>query len=397
MSTMKTLLVTAIAAASASTAFAENISSRNNGMGGTGVASSNYDTASFTNPALMTQFKTDDDISVILPTLGIEASDKDEVFDKLDSIADGFDDLEDAIDMSNTAEAERYADEIISNLRDVDGGVVRLTVGGGGSITIPSKTFAVSAFATSRLDLGLMTSFSESDANLIDLAVSHGDSGLLDNVDSYALGIGAVVTEVGVSFAREFTQGAHRFAVGVTPKYQSVDTILYKATVKEYDQDEIDSDDYTSKDSNVNLDIGLAYFVNDNITVGFTVKDLISNDYKTTDYFDVIETYTIDPMATLGVSYRTDRFTAAIDAELTESEGFDFVDNSQMVRLGVEFDAWNWAQLRLGYRTDINDVREDVVTAGIGISPFGAFHLGLAASKGSNDTYGGSLEFKVTF
>jgi hypothetical protein len=60
-------------------------------------------------------------------------------------------------------------------------------------------------------------------------------------------------------------------------------------------------------------------------------------------------------------------------------------------------DAWTWAQLRIGYQTDLEDTVEDYFTAGIGIGLFDYFHLDIAGLISGSDTYGGVIQTSFTF
>ena len=61
---------------------------RNDAMGGTGVASANYGSGVLINPALLAKAKPDDDITLIVPTIGAQISDKDDLRSKIDDISD---------------------------------------------------------------------------------------------------------------------------------------------------------------------------------------------------------------------------------------------------------------------------------------------------------------------
>ncbi len=89
--------------------------------------------------------------------------------------------------------------------------------------------------------------------------------------------------------------------------------------------------------------------------------------------------------------------TLALDADLTERQPFDEVDGSQYLRAGVEFDLAGWLQLRAGARHDMEDTREDLLTAGIGLSPFETFRVDLTAAAGDEDTYGFAADLRLTF
>ena len=58
--------------AAAATSYFE---ARNDAMGGTGVASSHYGVAPLANPALLTKHNSNDDFSLLLPSVGAQVAD----------------------------------------------------------------------------------------------------------------------------------------------------------------------------------------------------------------------------------------------------------------------------------------------------------------------------------
>jgi hypothetical protein len=219
----------------------------------------------------------------------------------------------------------------------------------------------------------------------------------LEDIESFGLAMAAGVSELVFSMATEFVVGGNRMAIGVAPKYQRVDTILYLARANDFDSDDIEFNDLRNDEGNFNIDLGFNYWFAENWAVGLTLRDLVGNDYDTEEYNGYQATYQIKPLATAGVAYNGDRFTVAFDADLNERGGFDVLDNSQFIRLGGEFNAANWVQLRAGYRYDLKDTQENVVTLGLGFSPFNVFHFDLTGLFGQNDTYGAALEMLFTF
>jgi hypothetical protein len=378
-------------------ALADNFNARIAGMGGVGVASSKYDTASSTNPALLTNYGEKDDIAIILPSVGLEASDKNDVIDAIDDIPDFYDDLEDAIDAGDTSSANDFKDKIISRLIDVDGSPITVDAGVGLSVSIPNDFVAIAVSASGNAELAGVINFDANDESVINSAIFNEDSDELENIDSGVIAIGAVVQELSVSFAKEFEAYNYKYSIGISPKYQSVETFLYQELVSDADQDDFDSNQFTTDDSNFNIDIGAALFLNDNVTIGLNIRDLISQEYDTTNFTGISDTYELNPLVTTGIAYDTEMFTIAFDIDLTKTEGYSLIDDSQMARIGAEFDAWGWAQIRLGYRHDIKDTRDDVATIGLAFSPFNVFHIGLTASAGENETYGAGIELKATF
>ena len=59
---------------------------RNDAMGGTGVASANYGSGVLINPALLAKAKPEDSVTVILPAVGAQITDKDNLQDKLNTL-----------------------------------------------------------------------------------------------------------------------------------------------------------------------------------------------------------------------------------------------------------------------------------------------------------------------
>ncbi|WP_336736738.1 conjugal transfer protein TraF, partial [Cedecea sp. VD32] len=70
---------------------------RNDAMGGTGVASANYGSGVLINPALLARSKPDDNITVILPSVGAQITDKDNLQDRIDGISDKVDNYKQSI------------------------------------------------------------------------------------------------------------------------------------------------------------------------------------------------------------------------------------------------------------------------------------------------------------
>ena len=393
------LISMGIVLASALPVTADIYSSRNYAMGGAGVASSEYDAAAASNGALLTRFDESDDVALILPSIGIEASDKDDVIDTLDDIPDIYDDLEANIDNGNTAAAVDNAQNIIDRLSDVSGSPVRVNAGALIGFAIPSKTLAVAFDIRTAIEAGAIAEYDPTDEAILIAAIATGDSSLLDNTRSSGLALGAAVTEAALTLATEFSMGeSNALSVSLTPKYQRVDTLIYAVSAREFDSN--DFDDNTNDDANFNIDVGLAYTLGDHWVFGLRGRNLISEEYDT----EIVQlgnltfqgTYQIDPTAVAGVAYTSSWFTATIESDLVKNKGFKELDETQFVRAGVEFNAFSWMQLRAGYRYDMEDTREDVVTAGFGFSPFDVFHFDISGAYGDNDTYGVALDLRWT-
>jgi len=82
---------------------------------------------------------------------------------------------------------------------------------------------------------------------------------------------------------------------------------------------------------------------------------------------------------------------------MTPASGFASDEKRQYAGVGAELNAWSWAQLRAGYRADMRNNDNNVVTAGISISPFDVVHLDLTGMAGTDRTYGAVAQLAVTF
>ena len=85
----RSLLTTAISLLCTSSAFAGAyaFNARQDAMGGAGVSSANYLSARFYNPALLSHYNESDDVGVLLPVVGAEVFDKDDLYNKGDDFA----------------------------------------------------------------------------------------------------------------------------------------------------------------------------------------------------------------------------------------------------------------------------------------------------------------------
>ena len=381
-------------------AMAEVYSTRNFGMGGAGVASSQYSDAPGSNGALLTRFGETDDVALNIPQLAVQASDKENVLDTLDDIPDLYDDLKSNIDSGNTPGALNNAENIIQKLEEISGDVVGDVAAALIGFAKPSKSLAIAFDVRSSLQAGVVDDYVSTDRAVLLRAIATGDIGVLDKTESSALGLGALVTEAVLTVAREFAiDDDNAVSLSISPKYQRVDTLIYAATVQDYDDNDLDEN--RNDDGNFNVDVGVSYALDEDWMFGLSGRNLISEDYDTKNLALGSEsfqgTYQIKPAAVLGVAYGVESFTATLEGDLLKNRTFKGFDKTQFLRAGAEYSALGWIQLRVGYRYDIEDNYENIFTAGLGVSPWDVFHFDLSGSYGENDTYGLALGFLWTF
>jgi len=218
------------------------------------------------------------------------------------------------------------------------------------------------------------------------------------------------VAEVGLTLSKALEVEGRKFALGVTPKIQAVSTYHYVGQMDEDDNpQEVELEDSERSENHLNLDIGTAFYVDDmhKIRVGVVIQDLISKDFELADVpvdgngnGEVAEggKVSIKPKVRAGVAYEGGWYNVAADLDITENEPLAYEDATQYLSIGGELDAFGWAQLRAGYRTNLAG-DNNVVSLGAGVSPFGV-HLDLALMADiakPEKEFGAAMEFGFYF
>ena len=107
-------------------------------------------------------------------------------------------------------------------------------------------------------------------------------------------------------------------------------------------------------------------------------------------------TLKLRPQVRVGASYENKWSTVVLDVDVTRNNPVGLEEKSQYIALGGELNAWNWAQLRAGYRVDVANNKRSIASLGLGLSPFGVVHADLAVA-GNKDELGASLQFGFRF
>ncbi|MDO6620980.1 conjugal transfer protein TraF [Shewanella sp. 6_MG-2023] len=386
-----------MAAAFATSVQANNHSfdARSHAMGGVGVSSADYLTAPFHNPALTARFKESDGVAVLFPAFGVHANDPTDTIENVEDFSDVYDDFKN-ISMPTEADAQ----VVIDQLQLIQGNYAQLQVGTQLAIAIPNKFVSVNLFAQAYADALVFADIADSDldpSNIIN-----------QDLNSQALTMGVVVTEIGVSLAKSHQFATGELYYGVSPKYQQVNTINYITDIDNFEFDDWDDDRYQNDQGNMNLDVGVAYQHNAGFGFGFVGKNLIENSYDTELINGVQGQYEISPTYTVSANYQNRFITAAIDVQLNESEGYSNIDgtlnqfdssndNRQLAAIGLEFTPASWAKLRAGYQTDLTDNIDNSVTAGLGLSIAGVFNIDISANYSDENNMGAALQTSFTF
>lgn len=403
---------------------------RSDAMGGTGVASASYGSGVLINPALLAKAKPDDNVTIILPSVRAQISDKDNLQDEIDDISDKVDYYDNVIDNLTYAQfitnptgtinqVRGAATDLADELEFLDGKTARANAGAGIAVSIPndvlSFAFVAKAYAHARVssnvdqqDIDYLRGKDNEiygDAALVALG---GSSDIItSNLNSTASGRAAIVSDYGVAVARQFQFGDVPVSIGVTPKLQKTWLFNYTTSIYDYDSSDFNSSRYRNDDTGFNVDAGIAADFGDNWTVGLSGQNLISRDIDTKDIQirngrtgevrSYKDTYQISPVVTAGLAWHTDLVTLSADGDLTETKGFKSEEASQYVGVGAEVRPLDWLAVRAGYRADVKGDDSNVATAGIGFAPFNRVHVDLMGLYGEDETWGAGAQLSLTF
>ena len=387
----KTLLNLAlIAATGTATGVAlanETFNGRLTGMSGAGYVTGGYADGVLLNPSLGAAYGESDDFAIVL-NLGALGSDKDDLIDAMDDLVDHVDYL-DSRPFTDLSRSD--ADRLIDYIEEVDNKAVTINAGASLVVAIPNDFMSISLIAKARAQLGVLTIIDDGDYELIENSVSRPFD--TQDLRSSVIGKGAVIQEVGIAFAKTIRATEdEQWLVGVTPKKVKVETIVYSATVGDYDEDDFDADEYTTDDTANSFDAGITY-IKGNMRYGLAVRDAISNDFIAIDG----DKLSLKPLSTAAIGYSNNWIKAEAAVDMNSVPVFGYNGESQMLRLGVEFDLFNWVQVRAGMQQDLESTQEDTYSVGLGLSPFDTINLDIAAVAGEDNTYGAAVQLGLRF
>lgn len=446
MNMRKVALVTVISAWSAqSFAGGPNfLDSRAFAMGGVGVASARPAAASFYNPALLAvkQKEKSDGFGLIFPSISVAGTDQDELVDSIDDFDDDYltpfeeaidaveqdiDNLQDPNVTGSRAEFDNRLADINNELTRIDEQKVLVDLGVGFSVQFPGESLGVGTFVSSSANVSLTLNYEDENYLTVTLpgqvqdAIDNADSSRItydpddpnNNLQSNVRGVGIATTQAGVTFAHSFEFEGRNIAVGLSPKIVDFRVFDYSADVDDFESDDIS--DSEEKDTSFNFDLGVASYLDDHDRwlAGLSVINVLSQELTTNDTQILGPTpYTVEgvtielqPTITAGLSYSGDSYILSADLQLNKHDKVEARDQNgqkqellparQMVGFGAEYDAFETVQLRVGVRDNLEGDMDPVLTAGLGLTVFGAsFEL---AAAGNDDTVGASLQLGSTF
>lgn len=416
---------------------------RSMAMGGAGVAVGGADAAPLFNPALLSVANDKDKFSIILPAVGIRVADPDKLLDSVDKFQSGnyVQNLDNSINgptglnaaiaafnLSQTpttlanmqAAAAAVGNPTTGTLPAVSTQLTTLsnkpiTVDGGVAtvVGIPSKKLGVAFFANGTVATGGIFQYKDKtvldnlalQANCLSTAATPAavtacnttyGSGANPNFSTTTLqsGInfrGVVLSEFGFSLSREFHPYNKSYAFGITPKIIKATLFDALINVNNTNQSNVTGSDYKAEYNIANFDLGAAKDYNNGWRTGLVVKNIIPYklDFKSalTPGATPVATgdvLVLNPQARLGVSYTNSWSTLAVDIDMTRNDPAGLENPTRYVAFGGELNAFNWAQLRAGYRIDTENSARNITSVGLGLSPFGV-HADLAVAGNANE------------
>ncbi|MFN3712146.1 MAG: conjugal transfer protein TraF [Alcanivoracaceae bacterium] len=382
----KTLLASAIAGTLISPlALADVYDARAMARGGTGMTMGEYNQAIY-NPALINRFDDNDDFS-FAGNIGVLASDKDGFIEGVEDVQDEIERLEDG--------AGATAADVDVLLQDLDGKLVQIEVGGALMVAIPNNTLPMAFISKGKASIGTSFSYDPSDFLILQAieANTPGVDGedLNSTIDASLLWI----ADYGLMLGKGFEVAGLQVDGGATVKIQTIELIAYSANAANFDAGDITDSNNLRSHTNLNVDLGVTTRLGDDgqYVLAGTIENLIPKTFGGPNASE----YKMAPVLTVGAGYNGNWFKAEANLDLTQRNGYDLLLDTQFARVGVEISAGRHFHLRGGYRTDLKSNVSNVLTAGIGITPWDRFNIDLTGAIGEGDTYGVGLQlgFKI--
>jgi len=208
---------------------------------------------------------------------------------------------------------------------------------------------------------------------------------------------GVVIQETGLSVSHNLVTYDHAWSLGVTPKVMNLTLFDARLGVNNGNSTSgLTGDDYSAKYNTVNFDLGVAKSYNNGWRSGVVVKNVIPQSFDfqsiasgaaTGSAKSTTGSLTLNPQARFGVSHDNSWSTVAFDVDVTKNNPVGLENASQYAGIGGELSAWGWAQFRAGYRSDLVNAGQELISLGFGLSPRIPYfkpHIDLAVT-GSKD------------
>jgi hypothetical protein len=387
----------------------ETFDPRSLAMGGAGVATADMSNAAFHNPAMLASSAPSQHIALEFPIYAMRVIDPYDLQNdtgKLSINANNFTLAMNNFDASKTIANAHAASVALSEFNRSLVTINHKTMTGNGLIgtmlALPNSYFAVSLYVDARADIAGQFNYAPNDQITLNnlaknlaacnatptgyaacmAAVAATPGGKITGLQSQLLVRGIFAKDLGIAAAHHF-EDVLGLDVGVVPKITQFSS--YDYTARAQSNSKISLSHGKQDFSMVNFDFGVAksfHVDTSDIKVGLAMKNLLPQHFTTVLHNRI----DISPQATLGASLVTNLTTTGIDLDVIPNKAMlvGLSKDSQYLRVGTEFDAWRWAQIRIGYRHDLKRNFPNLPSIGLGFSPFGLhFDFSLAAANKS--------------
>lgn len=415
---MKKITLVAAAAALGVTATAAHAESFNvanpdsMAMGGAGVALPNPATSTLFNPAELSvtpkEYRNGFNLGL---SVGAEAYDPHNVIQKINQGRETLNRLQQEVSNLGPSSSQAQYNAIANNIVDIS---YDLTLMNRHSVAAMFGTNLVVNHAGHGLGIGLTISGTANVASQtvytshdktylanIQLAAKNRNYATLGNFSEKELtsnvrAVGVGIAQAGLTLSHQFHVVGQSLSIGVTPKVMDIYTINVSSSPSNAKTSEWTKSRYRNQHTAVNADLGILKHFHNGVYTGVTVHNIVPEHFKTQpDSKGRVETVDIDPEARVGVGYGHSWYRLGVDADLTRNQPLPLVKATRYVGAGGEINAFGWMQLRAGYRWDTLDSARNVVTAGVGFSPFNVVHIDMGGLYAKSD-YGASVQLGLS-
>lgn len=396
---------------------------RSMAMGGAGVAVAGSDSAALFNPALLSVTRYSDDFTLSLPSVVVRVADPEDLAGRIEAFDSGdyVNILQNSISALDSAIATATTTPTVPNIANV--GTNAATVSANltnlstqidtmnnkpialdGNLStvigIPNKKFGLALYANASVATGgafqykdaallaslanqtscLATAAAIADPAAAALAISACGTPAFtsDSLQSTVTLRGIMLREVGFAVSREYLINGQRIALGITPKIAQAQIVDIPIGINSPSLSDFNENDYKAQYSVPNFDLGVAKNFRTGWRAGLVVKNVIPYflDFKRAPApgetpVATGEVLRLIPQTRAGISHTNKWSVVALDMDLYRNDPVGLENYTQYIALGGELSARNFGQLRAGYRVDLVDSRRNIVSLGIGFSPFG--------------------------
>lgn len=389
----KTLLASAAAITLApSLTTAEVFDARALARGGTGMTMGEYNQALY-NPAMINRFDENDDFSFALNG-GIIASDQDGFIEGAEDFQDLIDELENNPPPPGPAR-DQAIDETENALIDISDKLVQVDAGGAIMIAIPNNKLPLGFVSKAKASIGTSFTYDPADRQVLEDIANDVPGADQDDLVSEVNASLLWIAEYGLMLGKGFNIAGLQIDGGATIKAQTIELVAYEDTVANFDAADIPDSGNLESHSSLNVDLGASTRLGEDgrLILAGTIENFIPQSFDGPNNTE----YKMEPVLTAAAGYNGERLKAEFNLDLTQRNGYDLLLDTQFARAGVELSAGRHFHLRAGYRTDIKNNVSDLLTAGIGITPWDRFNIDISAGVGEGDTYAAALQlgFKI--